>query len=105
MVAVLGIEPSQHPNLRIADHKSAHAPMFLFSFVKPMERIQRSSIAYRATTLPLSYIGWSQGIRNFDLHVTSAGGVHLDANNGTSVLCALTSATPAWSRVRRIGLR
>ena len=28
--------------------------------LEPMERIERSSVAYRATALPLSYIGWSQ---------------------------------------------
>ena len=29
-------------------------------FLEPMERIERSSVAYHATALPLSYIGWSQ---------------------------------------------
>ena len=28
--------------------------------MEPMERIERSSVAYHATALPLSYIGWSQ---------------------------------------------
>src|SRR6202161_2424650 len=28
--------------------------------VEPTERIERSSVAYHATALPLSYIGWSQ---------------------------------------------
>ena len=28
--------------------------------LEPMERIERSSVAYQATALPLSYIGWSQ---------------------------------------------
>ena len=28
--------------------------------LEPMERIERSSVAYHATALPLSYIGWSQ---------------------------------------------
>ena len=41
--------------------------------LEPMERIERSSVAYRATALPLSYIGWRQrDIRNPDLRVTSA---------------------------------
>ena len=29
-------------------------------FLEPMERIERSWVAYRATALPLSYIGWSR---------------------------------------------
>src|SRR5260370_39122365 len=28
--------------------------------LEPMERIERSTVAYHATALPLSYIGWSQ---------------------------------------------
>jgi hypothetical protein len=28
--------------------------------LEPVERIERSSVAYHATVLPLSYIGWSQ---------------------------------------------
>jgi hypothetical protein len=40
--------------------------------------IERSSVAYEATALPLSYIGWSQrGIRNPDLRGTNAALFHL----------------------------
>jgi hypothetical protein len=28
--------------------------------LEPMERIERSPVAYHATALPLSYIGWSE---------------------------------------------
>jgi hypothetical protein len=43
------------------------------AILEPMERIERSSVAYHATALPLSYIGWSQGgIRNPGLRVTNA---------------------------------
>ena len=60
--------------------------------LEPMERIERSSVAYHATALPLSYIGWSQGdIRNPDLRVTSAVLFHLSYSG--------------MERVRRIELR
>ena len=40
----------------------AHRPLCLQGpqILEPMERIERSSVAYHATALPLSYIGWSQ---------------------------------------------
>lgn len=40
----------------------AHRQLCLqgFAILEPMERIERSSVAYHATALPLSYIGWSQ---------------------------------------------
>ena len=60
--------------------------------LEPMERIERSSVAYHATALPLSYIGWSQrDIRNPDLRVTSAVLFHLSYSS--------------MERVRRIELR
>ena len=59
--------------------------------LEPMERIERSSVAYHATALPLSYIGWSLDIRNPDLRVTSAVLFHLSYSG--------------MERVRRIELR
>ena len=60
--------------------------------LEPTERIERSSVAYRATALPLSYIGWSQrGYSKPDLRVRSAVLLHL-SYSGTE-------------RVRRIELR
>jgi hypothetical protein len=61
--------------------------------LEPMERIERSSVAYHATALPLSYIAWSQrgGIRNPDLRATSAALFHLSYSG--------------VERVRRIELR
>ena len=39
----------------------AHRHLCLQGLIlEPMERIERSSVAYHATALPLSYIGWSQ---------------------------------------------
>src|SRR5438132_31038 len=48
--------------LAFSDYRSgASQPMLTGRVIlEPMERIERSSVAYRATALPLSYIGWSQ---------------------------------------------
>ena len=52
--------PDSHWLFRITG--PAHRQLCLqgFAILEPMERIERSSVAYRATALPLSYIGWSQ---------------------------------------------
>src|SRR5271157_5347243 len=51
-----GFEPA------FPDYRSGASPSILTGrkILEPMERIERSSVAYRATALPLSYIGWSQ---------------------------------------------
>ena len=56
------MEPRARFELAFPDYKSGASPPMLTGRVilKPMERIERSSVAYRATALPLSYIGWSQ---------------------------------------------
>ena len=68
--------------------------------LEPMERIERSSVAYHATALPLSYIGSIMkglgaggGIRNPGLRVTNAA------------LRQLELLRPSVERVRRIELR
>src|SRR5258708_6018986 len=69
------MEPRARFEPAFPDYRSGASPPMLTGRVilEPMERIERSSVAYRATALPLSYIGWSQrGIRNPDLRVTSA---------------------------------
>ena len=65
--------------------------------LEPMERIERSSVAYHATALPLSYIGLEPegGNRNPDLRVTSAALFRLSYSGTSKTL----------ERVRRIELR
>ena len=69
------MEPRARFELAFPDYRSGASPPMLTGRVilEPMERIERSAVAYRATALPLSYIGWRQrDIRNPDLRVTSA---------------------------------
>src|SRR5580698_2132725 len=56
------MEPRARFELAFPDYRSGASPPMLTGLVilEPMERIERSSVAYRATALPLSYIGWSQ---------------------------------------------
>ncbi len=56
------MEPRARFELAFPDYRSGASPPMLTGRVilEPMERIERSSVAYRATALPLSYIGWSQ---------------------------------------------
>src|SRR5712692_8819255 len=56
------MEPRARFELTFPDYKSGASPPMLTGLVilEPMERIERSSVAYHATALPLSYIGWSQ---------------------------------------------
>ena len=56
------MEPRARLELAFPDYKSGASPNMLTGLVilEPMERIERSSVAYHATALPLSYIGWSQ---------------------------------------------
>ena len=56
------MEPRARLELAFPDYRSGASPSMLTGLVilEPMERIERSSVAYRATALPLSYIGWSQ---------------------------------------------
>lgn len=58
----LSLEPCARIELTCPDYKSGASPSMLTGLVilEPMERIERSSVAYQATALPLSYIGWSQ---------------------------------------------
>ena len=56
------VKPRARLELAFPDYKSGASPTMLTGLVilEPMERIERSSVAYHATALPLSYIGWSQ---------------------------------------------
>src|SRR6266567_8526254 len=56
--AVLKDEPNWLSQITV----SGASPSMLtrLMILEPMERIERSSVAYHATALPLSYIGWSQ---------------------------------------------
>ena len=56
------VEPRARFELAFPDYRSGASPSMLTGLVilEPMERIERSSVAYRATALPLSYIGWGQ---------------------------------------------
>ena len=56
------MEPRARFELAFPDYRSGASPPMLTGLVilEPMERIERSSVAYHATALPLSYIGWSQ---------------------------------------------
>ena len=53
------MEPRARLELAFPDYKSGASPNMLTGLVilEPMERIERSSVAYHATALPLSYIG------------------------------------------------
>ena len=53
------MEPRARFELAFPDYKSGALPTMLTGRVilEPMERIERSSVAYHATALPLSYIG------------------------------------------------
>ena len=88
------MEPHARFELAFPDYRSGASPPMLTGrlILEPMERIERSSVAYRATALPLNYIGWSQrGDSNPDLRVTSAVLFHLSYSG--------------VERVRRIELR
>jgi hypothetical protein len=56
------MDPRARLELAFPDYKSGASPPMLTGrmILEPTERIERSSVAYRATALPLSYIGWSQ---------------------------------------------
>ena len=56
------VEPRARLELTYPDYRSGASPSMLTGLanLEPMERIERSSVAYHATALPLSYIGWSQ---------------------------------------------
>ena len=56
------MEPRARFELAFPDYRSGASPSMLTGpvILEPMERIERSSVAYHATALPLSYIGWSQ---------------------------------------------
>src|SRR5579862_8825724 len=57
------MEPRVRFELTFPEYRSGASPSMLTGppmILEPMERIERSSVAYRATALPLSYIGWSQ---------------------------------------------
>ena len=53
------MEPRARLELAFPDYRSGASPSMLtgLMILEPMERIERSSVAYRATALPLSYIG------------------------------------------------
>src|SRR5437899_1319333 len=57
-----GWSPDARFELTLPDYRSGASPSMLTvpEILEPMERIERSSVAYQATALPLSYIGWSQ---------------------------------------------
>ena len=56
------MEPRARFELAFPNYKSGASPTMLTGpgILEPTERIERSSVAYHATALPLSYIGWSQ---------------------------------------------
>jgi hypothetical protein len=56
------MEPRARFELTFPEYRSGASPTMLTGreILEPMERIERSSVAYHATALPLSYIGWSQ---------------------------------------------
>ena len=62
MLLTLRVEPRARVELAFPDYRSGTSPFMLTGhlILEPMERIERSSVAYHATALPLSYIGWSQ---------------------------------------------
>lgn len=53
------MEPRARFELAFPDYRSGASPTMLTGrqILEPMERIERSSVAYHATALPLSYIG------------------------------------------------
>jgi hypothetical protein len=53
------LEPRVGIELTYPDYRSGASPSMLTGLIdlEPMERIERSSVAYQATALPLSYIG------------------------------------------------
>ena len=53
------MEPRARFELAFPDYRSGASPTMLtgLAILEPMERIERSSVAYHATALPLSYIG------------------------------------------------
>ena len=60
--SMAAVEPRARFELTFPDYRSGASPSMLtgLRILEPMERIERSSVAYHATALPLSYIGWSQ---------------------------------------------
>ena len=56
------VEPRARFELTFPEYRSGASPTMLTGpgILEPTERIERSSVAYHATALPLSYIGWSQ---------------------------------------------
>ena len=56
------MEPRGRIELSFPLYRSGASPEMLAGLgnLEPAERIERSSVAYRATTLPLSYTGWSR---------------------------------------------
>ena len=62
MLSFSRMEPRARLELAFPNYKSGASPTMLTGLgnLEPMERIERSSVAYHATALPLSYIGWSQ---------------------------------------------
>ena len=56
------MEPRARLELAFPDYRSGASPPMLTGLVilEPMERIERSSVAYHATARPVSYIGWSE---------------------------------------------
>ena len=59
MLSFSRVEPRARFELTYPDYRSGASPPMLTGLmtVEPMERIERSSVTYRATALPLSYIG------------------------------------------------
>ena len=88
------MEPRARLELAFPDYRSGASPTMLKGLVilEPMERFERSSVAYHATALPLSYIGWSRrGYSKPALRITGAVLRHLSYSG--------------VERVRRIELR
>ena len=97
VLLTLRVEPRARVELAFPDYRSGTSPFMLTGhlILEPMERIERSSVAYHATALPLSYIGWSQrGYSKPNLRITSAVLFHLSY-----------SGAKRMERVRRIELR
>ncbi len=65
-----GFEPA------FPDYRSGASPPMLTGpkNLGPMERIERSSVAYGATALPLSYIGWRQSYAGIERHTCGNSG-------------------------------
>ena len=62
MLLTQRVEPRARFELAFPEYRSGASPTMLtgLEILEPMERIERSSVAYHATALSLSYIGWSQ---------------------------------------------